>query len=606
MQHVAIFLDEIDSTLKFPWTDDLFTSLRSMYNERALVPAYQRLVFCLVGVATPNELIKDRRTTPYNIGQTLWLGDLDETRDDLSPFRGVINQDPDIAQILLARVLYWTNGHPYLTARLCKDLSNEKATSPNAVDHIVEHVYSKLDRLGQDPHIEQILRFVAERFTGSAAPLQVYERILSGGFAKDQATLTHTELKLSGLVKRNTDGRLVVRNRIYARLFDSTWVTATEPMRRMRRNRLASAAAILLLGAGLAGGIVYQRAYVTPQLTELAARQTLGRLGVLISAQEGLTTFDFPGHREVHAADINNATFKEASAAISTLSSTDAQAIGIVINLEGTAVTDLTPVQGLTRLQGLLLDGAKVTNLTPLQDLADLKLISLNDTLVTDLTPLRKLTGLTNLSLDRTRVTDFIPLQGMTGLRNLSLVDTAFTNDDLRLLQGLTNLESLSLKGTAITDLTPLQSLTNLKGLSLNSTMVTNITPLKGLTGLLRLTISDASVTDITPLQHLTDLRYLSLVRTGVTDLTPLQGLKQLSFLFLSETMVTDLTPLQAAENLKYLFLRGTKVTDLSPLLSLPNLQFVSVSDRALERTPAGIELEQRGILSSSGIWNLR
>ena len=57
----VVFLDEIDSTLKLDFTDDLFTALRAMYNERSLVPAYERIAFCLVGVATPNELIKDRR-----------------------------------------------------------------------------------------------------------------------------------------------------------------------------------------------------------------------------------------------------------------------------------------------------------------------------------------------------------------------------------------------------------------------------------------------------------------------------------------------------------------------------------------------------------------
>ncbi len=86
---VAIFLDEIDSTLKLPYTDDLFTALRAIYNERTLVEAWRRLVFCLVGVATPNELVKDRRTTPYNVGRTIWVGDFDPARDDLAtPGRG--------------------------------------------------------------------------------------------------------------------------------------------------------------------------------------------------------------------------------------------------------------------------------------------------------------------------------------------------------------------------------------------------------------------------------------------------------------------------------------------------------------------------------------
>ncbi len=64
---VVIFLDEIDSTLKLSYTDDFFTAIRAMYNQRGKVPSYRYITFCLVGVATPNELIKDKRTTPNTV-----------------------------------------------------------------------------------------------------------------------------------------------------------------------------------------------------------------------------------------------------------------------------------------------------------------------------------------------------------------------------------------------------------------------------------------------------------------------------------------------------------------------------------------------------------
>ena len=54
---VVIFLDEIDSTLKLPYTDDFFVAIRSMYNDRAQDARYEKLAFCLLGVAVPNELI---------------------------------------------------------------------------------------------------------------------------------------------------------------------------------------------------------------------------------------------------------------------------------------------------------------------------------------------------------------------------------------------------------------------------------------------------------------------------------------------------------------------------------------------------------------------
>ena len=50
---IVVFLDEIDSTLKHAFTDGLFTAIRGMYNERGLVPAYERVTFCLLGRRHP-------------------------------------------------------------------------------------------------------------------------------------------------------------------------------------------------------------------------------------------------------------------------------------------------------------------------------------------------------------------------------------------------------------------------------------------------------------------------------------------------------------------------------------------------------------------------
>jgi AAA-like domain len=114
---VVIFLDEIDSTLKLRYTDDLFTAIRGMYNDRPIVEAYRRITFCLLGVATPNELIKSRRTTAYNVGTTLELCDFDNTVDDLSPLVAALNSNAEVGRCLLERVLYWSGGQPYLTQK---------------------------------------------------------------------------------------------------------------------------------------------------------------------------------------------------------------------------------------------------------------------------------------------------------------------------------------------------------------------------------------------------------------------------------------------------------------------------------------------------------
>ncbi len=68
--NLLIFIDEIDSvrSLDFP-VDDFFAWLRFCYNRRAMAPEYHRIAFALFGVATPSDLIQDKKRTPFNIGK---------------------------------------------------------------------------------------------------------------------------------------------------------------------------------------------------------------------------------------------------------------------------------------------------------------------------------------------------------------------------------------------------------------------------------------------------------------------------------------------------------------------------------------------------------
>ena len=182
---MVVVLDEIDSTLELPFTDDLFTAIRSIYTGRPREPEFKRLSFCLVGVATPNELIKTRRTTPYNIGRTIWLTDFDLKRDRLTPLARILGADPAGADVLLDRVLYWTGGQPYLTAWMCDELRREGAREPQVIDALVERTFTNLDRLRNaanfdSTHFDQTQRFISDSDRNGAEVLGLYERILHG------------------------------------------------------------------------------------------------------------------------------------------------------------------------------------------------------------------------------------------------------------------------------------------------------------------------------------------------------------------------------------------------------------------------------------------
>jgi hypothetical protein len=127
-RRLVILIDEIDNVRALPFkTWEFFAAIRACYNRRTENTEFNRLTFCLIGVATPSDLIDDMRMTPFNIGRRIELTDftpeeaaslavgLDVKQQVLS---SVVPPTSD-AQHLLARILYWTDGHPYLTQRLC-------------------------------------------------------------------------------------------------------------------------------------------------------------------------------------------------------------------------------------------------------------------------------------------------------------------------------------------------------------------------------------------------------------------------------------------------------------------------------------------------------
>src|SRR5216117_2625738 len=115
---VVIFIDEIDSVRSLPFsTDEFFAGIREFYNSRTENVELERLRFCLLGVATPSDLIRDTRTTPFNIGYRIELHDF--TEEEAAQLARGMRREEKVARSLLGRVLYWTGGHPYLTQRLC-------------------------------------------------------------------------------------------------------------------------------------------------------------------------------------------------------------------------------------------------------------------------------------------------------------------------------------------------------------------------------------------------------------------------------------------------------------------------------------------------------
>ncbi|OUC14608.1 MAG: hypothetical protein B0A82_11400, partial [Alkalinema sp. CACIAM 70d] len=124
---IAIFVDEIDSvlSLQFP-IDDFFAFIRACYNLRVDRPEYERITFALFGVATPGELIRDKTRTPFNIGRAIEVAGF--TAGEVAPLAAGLG--PRGAE-MLAEILEWTGGQPFLTQRVCRLVAAEIPPSPS-------------------------------------------------------------------------------------------------------------------------------------------------------------------------------------------------------------------------------------------------------------------------------------------------------------------------------------------------------------------------------------------------------------------------------------------------------------------------------------------
>ncbi|MCA1851462.1 MAG: AAA-like domain-containing protein [Beggiatoa sp.] len=156
----VVFVDEIDTTIALPFSDDFFAVIRACYNARATAPDYRRLSFVLLGVASPTDLIKDVERTPFNVGRRIDLAGFGF--EEARALATGLHPDAVRGEALLRRVLYWTDGHPYLTQKLCAALGGSEiatAAEPDtAVDATVAREFLAAGKTRSEEHCARSTR----------------------------------------------------------------------------------------------------------------------------------------------------------------------------------------------------------------------------------------------------------------------------------------------------------------------------------------------------------------------------------------------------------------------------------------------------------------
>ncbi len=227
-EKIVIFVDEIDSILKISFKDDFFAFIRACYNQRSDQSEYKRLTFCLLGVATPSNLIADKNRTPFNIGRAITLTGfkLNEIESLIKGLEGIVAKP----KVIIEEVLKWTGGQPFLTQKLCQLISSSNYSflehrEKECLEELVQNqIIQNWEAQDEPEHLRTIrdrLLQNAENQTGRL--LGLYQQILHQGEIPADDSPEQTQLCLTGLIVKQ-QGKLRIYNCIYAEIFNQAWL----------------------------------------------------------------------------------------------------------------------------------------------------------------------------------------------------------------------------------------------------------------------------------------------------------------------------------------------------------------------------------------------
>jgi len=210
----VIALDEI-GLAKLDWTEYFFSNIRAIYNERSFETAFKHVAFIFAGAFNPQDLISDKKISPFNIASRISL--LDFTSEQIGQLVNHLSISEEQAETITAQIHYWTDGQPYLTQFICDYLSKLKNPLVSAKD--VDNAVTAL--IGKDTnHLPGIMRFLEEN-----SELRNYiAKICQGDKIRfSSSSRRHRELEINGVIKADNAGFCKIRNRICVKALKSSF-----------------------------------------------------------------------------------------------------------------------------------------------------------------------------------------------------------------------------------------------------------------------------------------------------------------------------------------------------------------------------------------------
>ena len=216
---LIIILDEIDALTKKKYSDQIFAQIRSVYFSRANYKELENLTYILSGVVEPNEIIKDPKISPFNIGEKIFLNDF--SINEFKQF--VVKSKLQLSQTNTDRIFFWTSGNPRITWDVCAEIENkfsDKEISQNDIDLLISEMYlTAFDR----PPIDNIRELVKnDRELRNAIIEIAYKK---GNEVSDKIK---SKLYLSGITNFNGNNDVHIKNEIIKRSLSLDWIKQIE------------------------------------------------------------------------------------------------------------------------------------------------------------------------------------------------------------------------------------------------------------------------------------------------------------------------------------------------------------------------------------------
>jgi len=209
-----------------PFRDNFFGCLRFLLGNQSFS---EKLTFCLLGVAKPQELIDDRYGSRWNV-PAIGIELTGFKIEQCSFYKQGFDQNKiEDSQKVIEEILWWTNGQPFLTQKVCyllvnKQINISKGEEKQIITQFVEdEIINK--GINDDPaHLSTIQeRILVTDEEKRSKLLVLYKNILEENIPANIDDILQQELRLTGVIIKQEE-KLTVFNKIYEEVFNLVWI----------------------------------------------------------------------------------------------------------------------------------------------------------------------------------------------------------------------------------------------------------------------------------------------------------------------------------------------------------------------------------------------